>query len=221
MPTAAESKAALTLVTGAAESAAVRLLQGISGSPEAIRADLLDGVPALVGYYADGSAALAADFYDDERLRAGARGRFTAEPVVLDRTEKLRRAVVWAMKPLLDGDGDAPGRLAEVVNLEVARPYRDTITTARRRDPAAVGWRRVASSASCKFCRMLADRGAVYRESTARFASHAHCHCTAAPVFEGQDGPEAGVVQYVASKRRPTERDRQRVRDYLAEHYGN
>ena len=64
---------------------------------------------------------------------------------------------------------------------------------------------------------MLAGRGAVYKADTARFASHTNCHCTAAPVFNGQDGEEASALQYVASKRRQTERDRERVRTYLAQ----
>jgi len=221
MPTALESRAALTLVTGSAVQTVQRLLGSLTGSPEAVRSDLLDAVPALIGYYADGSSALAADFYDDERERAAARGRFTAEPVVLDRAEKIGRAVAWATQPLFEQvDGDVAGRLAQVVQLESARPYRDTIVTNRRRDPEAAGWRRVATG-GCSFCRMLADRGAVYREESARFASHAHCHCTAAPVFKGGDvGDEASVVQYVASKRRPSARDRERVRKYLAENYG-
>lgn len=221
MPTALESRAALTLVTGAAVGAVQRLLGSLTGPPESVRSDLLDAVPQIIGYYADGSSALAADFYDDERERAAARGRFLAEPVVLDRGEKIGRAVAWAAKPLFDGDGDTAGRLAEVVQLETARPYRDTITTNRQRDPQAVGWQRV-SAGGCSFCRMLAGRGAVYKEATARFASHANCHCTVSPVFKGGDaGPEASVVQYVASKRRPTARDRERVRAYLAENYGD
>lgn len=221
MPTASESRSALTLVTGEAVAQATRLLGSLTGRPEAVRTDLLDAVPTLIGYFSDGSSALAADFYDDERHRAGARGRFTAEPVVLDRWEKVGRAIAWATQPLLDGDGDAPGRLAQVVQLEVARPYRDTITVNRQRDPAAAGWRRVTAG-GCAFCRMLADRGAVYRESTARFASHTDCHCTAAPVFKGGDvGEEASALQYVASKRRPSAKDRARVRAYLAENYGD
>lgn len=221
MPTALESRAALTLVTGAAVGAVERLLGSLSGRPEVVRGDLLGAVPELIAYYADGSSALAADFYDDERERAAARGRFLAEPVVLDRGEKIGRAIAWATQPLVDGNGDVPGRLAQVVQLETARPYRDTITTNRQRDPQSVGWRRVAVG-GCSFCRMLADRGAVYREETARFASHTHCHCTAAPVFKGQPiAEEASVVQYVASKRRPTARDRERVRNYLAENYGD
>lgn len=221
MPTALESRAALTVVTGAAVSAVQRLLGGLGGSPETVRSDLLGAVPEVIGYYVDGSSALAADFYDDERERASARGRFTAEPVVLDRAEKIGRAIAWATRPLVEGDGDMAGRLAQVVQLETARPYRDTITTNRRRDPEAVGWQRV-SAGGCSFCRMLASRGAVYRESTAHFASHTNCHCTASPVFRGgETGPEASVVQYVASKRHPSARDRERVRAYLAEHFGD
>jgi hypothetical protein len=221
MPTALESRAALTVVTGAAVGAVQRLLGSLDGKPEAVRADLLGAVPEVISFYADGSSALAADFYDDERERAAARRRFLAEPVVLDRAEKIGRALAWATQPLVDGDGDVPARLAEVVQIETARPYRDTITTNRQRDPEAVGWRRV-SSGGCSFCRMLADRGAVYRSATARFASHTNCHCTAQPVFKGNDpGEEAGVVQYVASKRRPTAKDRARVRAYLAENYGD
>lgn len=222
MPTALESRAALTLVTGAAVGAVQNLLGSLTGPPESVRSDLLDAVPALIGYYADGSSALAADFYDDERERASARGRFTAEPVVLDRWEKVGRAIAWATQPLIEGDGNVPARLAEVVQLETARPYRDTITTNRRRDPEAVGWQRV-SAGGCSFCRMLASRGAVYHEESAHFASHTHCHCTAQPVFRGSGrvGPEASVMQYVASKRRPTARDRARVRAYLAENFGD
>src|SRR5690242_13312191 len=221
MPTALESRAALTVVTGAAVNAVTRLLGSLDGSPVSRRADLLDAVPQIIGYFADGSSALAADFYDDERERASARGRFLAEPVVLDRGEKIGRAVAWASQPLFDGDGDPAARLAEVVQIETARPYRDTITTNRQRDPQSVGWRRV-SAGGCSFCRMLSSRGAVYRAESARFASHMNCHCTAQPVFKGNDpGDEADVVQYVASRRRPSARDRERVRAYLAENFGD
>lgn len=219
MPSASESRRALILVTSAAVDAAVRLYGSLDGRPEVVRAGLLDGVPEVIGYFAEGSAALAADFYDDERAAAAARGRFTAEPVIVDRVEKIRRGVAWAAQPLFDGDGDTSSRLAEVVQLETARPYRDTVTTNRLRDPESVGWRRVTGG-GCKFCTMLAGRGAVYRESTVRFASHPNCHCTAQPVFRGNDtGEEASAIQYVASRRRRTPEQRQMVRDFLTENY--
>jgi hypothetical protein len=221
MPTASESRQALRLVTGAAVTATLQVLGSLSGPPEAQRADLLDAVPSIIAYYSDGSAALAADFYDAERELAAAKRRFTAEPVIFARGEKIGRSVAWASKPLLGEDGDVAGRLAEVVQYETARPFRDTITTNRRRDPEAVGWRRVTSG-GCRFCTMLAERGAVYRAETARFASHPNCHCAAQPVFKSNDtGEEASVVQYAASKRRTTEADRARVRAYLADNYGD
>lgn len=220
MLTAGESRRALRLLTSSAVAASWQVLHSLTGTPEVQRASLLDVVPGIIGYYSEGSSALAADFYDDERARTAARRRFVAEPVILARGEKIGRAIAWASRPLFGEPGDVTDRLAEVVQLETARPYRDTITTNRRRDPEAAGWRRIASG-GCPFCRMLAERGAVYRAETARFASHPNCHCTAQPVFRGEPGEEASVVQYAASKRRATEADRARVRAYLAEHYGD
>jgi hypothetical protein len=221
VPSALEVRAGLQVVTSAAVDASLGVLRAVGGKPEAQRAALLGTVPDVIAYYSDGSAALAADYYDEQRASLGVAGRFTAEPMVPDRGEKIGRAIAWATEPLLTGAGDVAGRLAEVVQLETARPLRSTILENRRHDPQAVGWRRVASG-GCRFCRMLADRGAIYRESSARFAAHSNCHCSVEPVFKGTQeasGPEADVIQYTASKRRPTERDRQRVRAYLDAHY--
>jgi hypothetical protein len=219
MPTSLESRAALKLVTETAVRDGMSLL-AVSGSPVARRSLLLESVPAVISYYSDGSAALAADFYTDERVAAGLNG-FSAQTVVADRTVHIRRGIAWAAEPLTDADETLAGqRLAEVIQLEVARPYRDTILTNRRQDPASVGWRRVTQS-GCGFCRMLAARGAVYRESTARFAAHEGCHCTAQPVFEGQGGVEASTIQYIASKRNRTPAQQAQLRDYLAEFYGD
>jgi hypothetical protein len=219
MPTSLESRAALRLVTSAAVANGVALL-GQPGTPIARRSLLLETVPAVISYYSDGSAALAADFYTDERVAAGLTG-FSAQTVVADRTVHIRRGIAWAAEPLTDADEIAAGqRLAEVIQLEVARPYRDTILTNRRQDPASVGWRRVTQG-GCGFCRMLADRGAVYKASTVRFAAHESCHCTAQPVFEGQGGVEASTIQYIASKRNRTPAQQAQLRDYLAEFYGD
>lgn len=223
MPTASESRQALNLVASAAASDVQGLVASLPSSPEAARSILLEATPALVAYYSDGSSALAADFYDDERDAAGARGRFSAEPVIVDRGEKVARAIVWAAQPLFVPDLGATvtERLAPVVQLEVARPYRDTITANTRRDPASNGWRRIASGSGCKMCRMLSDRGAVYKEGTARFATHTNCHCSAAPVFNGQDGEEASALQYLASSGRRSQKDKDRLREYLNRHYAD
>ena len=211
-----EARAALQLVTAAAIDSTGKLLRTVSGPPDSMRVDLQDGVHAIIGYYTDGSSALAADFYDDLRDQQEVPGRFMAEPIVADRGRKVGNAIAWATEPLLTGDGDVEGRLAEVVQLETARPYRDTIVGNRRRDPEAVGWQRVAAT-GCKFCQALASRGVVYREESARFASHPHCHCTAVPVFDtGRIGREANANQYEASKRRSTPASREKTRQWVA-----
>ena len=182
---------------------------------------VVEMLPQIVAYYADGSAALAADYYDDLRDDANAVLRFTAEPVVDIDEVKVRNAAAWAAEPLRLVEPDealSAARLAEVITLRTAEPFRDTVTENRRRDPAAVGWRRYVSGKGCAFCRMLADRGAVYKAETARFASHGNCSCTASPVFDPQ-AEEASTLQYVASKRNRSAAEQIRLREYLNARY--
>lgn len=221
MVSANQSKAALTLVATASVGAVVSLFEQSYAQPEQQRAYLLDTVPSAIDYYSAGAAALAADFYDDERELQNAPKLYVAEPIIADRVVNIRRAVAWAADPLFaDDTAGSLSRLADVVQLETARPYRDTILTNRRRDPAAVGWRRIARAGSCRFCRMLADRGAVYKRDTARFASHGHCQCGVQPVFSSSDfGEEANVWQYTASQRSRTPRQKEQLREYLDKNY--
>jgi hypothetical protein len=215
VPTPEQTRKGLVLITSEAVATASRL---VKGSADATRNALTAATPEIVAYYSEGSAALAADHYDDLRDEARAAGRYVAEPIVELREEKIRTGVLWSVEPLYRPEPDdvlALERLAQVVQYETARPFRETVTINSRRDPASVGWQRI-SSGGCKFCRMLAGRGAVYKETTARFASHPHCGCTAAPVFDGQPGPEASTIQYVASRRKRSPADRARVREYLA-----
>lgn len=199
------------LVTGAAVADATGLVRL---GPDAVAA----GVPEVVRAYTLGSSSLAADYYDDVREAAAARGRFAAVPVIPDRREKIRRASRWAAAALVDPTvtQTVESRIAEVVQLEVARAHRDTITVNRRRDPQAVGWRRITRAGACKYCLFLASRGAIYKRETARFAAHGNCNCTAAPVFlGGAVGPEASVAQYTASSRSRNARQQAHLRDLL------
>lgn len=215
MPSPDEARRALVLVTDTAVRDATKL---IGANADRTRDALLAATPEIVAYYSDGTAALAADHYDDMRATANAPGRYTAEPVVRLREEKIRTGALWSVEPLYRPEPDlvlAASRIAEIVHLETARPFRDTITTNSRRDPASVGWQRIAGG-GCKLCSMLAARGAVYKQSTAHFATHPSCKCSAAPVFDGQPGEEASVMQYVASQRTRTPQQKQALRDYLA-----
>lgn len=203
----------MELLTTTAVARALRLV------PVGDADSLIDAVVPLIALYSDATAALAADSYDEARETVTARTRFGAAPVVVDREAKIIRGIQWAAPSLY---GDFPdvelgqSRLAEVVQLETARPFRDTILTNSQQDPASVGWRRNPNPGACKFCRMLAGNGATYRESTARFASHSNCKCSASPVFDGDSGPEASVLQYVASQRTRTPNERAQLRRFLA-----
>lgn len=218
MVTASESRVALELVTTAAVETASGFLASTAGlAPKTRRLVLLEGVPELISTFSDGSSALAVDFYDDERDRVNADGGFAASFADEDRTVKIRRGVAWASEPLFSEDDVAAGaRLAEIVQLETARPYRETILANRRRDPAAVGWERIPNPGACRFCRFIAAKGAIYKQSTARFAAHPTCKCSAAPVFRGGErGPEATAEQYIASKRRRTPKEQEQLRMWL------
>lgn len=219
MVTALESKRALSLVADDAIDTVDWVVRGSDGSFQSRRLQLLDSVPGVVNYYSEGSSALAADFYEDSRASAGVTGSFAADAVILDRTVKIRRAVAWASDPLAENDLEgAVLRFKGLVRSEVNRPYRDTIISNRRRDPAAAGWRRIARGESCGMCKMLADRGAVYRESTAWFAAHNDCNCTCEPVFRANDtGEQVSVGQYVGSRRHPTPAQKARLKEVIAE----
>lgn len=228
MPSPTESRAALQLLTGAAVATTTELLSRVRGTPEMRRLALLDGVPDLIGYYSEGSAALAADFYEEERELARVTSRFVPELVVTDRVVKQRRGIAWAAEPLFVVGDDAAvavagvlaaSRLAEVVQLEVAKPFRDTILSNRVNDPASAGWRRITNG-GCKLCRLLADRGVLYRDRATRFAAHPNCNCSVQPVFgSGDFGEEASVLQYVASQRKRTPAQQAKLRAYLNDHY--
>ena len=83
---------------------------------------------------------------------------------------------------------------------------RRTIQEWAKKDPRAIGWRRVSDGDPCAFCAMLVSRGPVYlSEKTALKADtpsgkyHAHCGCT---------------VEVVYGDWQPTEQEQQWIDDY-------
>lgn len=191
--------------------------------PERVRDELLRFVPVLVRAHGESAAAIAADWYDD--LRAGERvpGRFRAVMVgspYLDATEGTVRRAAGSL--FTDTPGLALTTLLPSMGKYVLAAGRQTIAASTFQDPQASGWQRVVRAGACNFCRMLHGRGAVYRESTAHFASHKSCNCAAAPSWD-RDAPEVDVRLYEVSKRTsamtPEQREEHnaRVREYLAD----
>ncbi|MGZ8723185.1 MAG: VG15 protein [Aeromicrobium sp.] len=190
----------------------------------------LSAVGLIVPAYYDAAGSLAVAWYDE--LRDESRPTTTYAPNIIGdpATDWIEREAAKFRATLDGGDlereiqamVDEATRLAEK---EVARGFRDSILGNTRMDEDAIGWSRVARPGACKFCVMLSDKGAVYTEPTADFAAHKSCNCAARPEFVGgEHGPEASVVQYLASSKRSRDDRVQaernaRVREYLNEHY--
>lgn len=173
---------------------------------------LRDLLPAIVREYGAAGAALAADWYDDQRDKAGVRGRFAAIPVEAD--DRGTQALIgWALSSATD-DASLHALILGGTQRRIADHVRRTVADSAVADPGARGWQRVGSG-ECAFCAMLIGRGAVYSEASADFASHDHCNCSAVPAWNGQPRP---VKPYTPSLRGSTEADRARVREYLASH---
>ena len=166
--------------------------------------DWLTAMNTVIAQYAQVSSSLAAEYYDTQRDAAGASGVFvaaTAEPPKPDQTEASLR---WATKDLWPRDPEDPKttdaqrepfdvrleqaeKKAEAVAQKlVTDTGRDTVQGAVRSDRQAVAWARSAALGACAFCRMLAIRGAVFKQDTVDFRAHSGCHCMSIPVFKGQ-----------------------------------
>ncbi|UNX54090.1 hypothetical protein MF406_14230 [Georgenia sp. TF02-10] len=182
------------------------------GRPEAARDALLEFVPYLVSTYGESAAAVAADWYDEQRAVERVPGRYRAvmqDSPYTDAVEgTVRRAAgaLWTPTP-----GDALLTLSSKAGKYALAAGRQTIVTSTDRDPRASGWQRVTRGGACRFCRLLAGRGAVYKQSTVHFASHGSCNCAAAPSWD-PDAPEVDVGAYEASKRTSRMGPEQRAR---------
>lgn len=218
---------AFRATTVAVGDAAVADLTAVWGSwgwddPFSVRGAASLVVPDVVWTYQGVAGGYAADQYDEWRELERVRGRFVASPAALAAEDQVLAGVRNAVGSLFGASPDvdaARSLLAGSVARHVMHGATDTIVGATRADPQAAGWRRVARPSACRFCRMLAGRGGVYRsESTAQFSAHDWCFCACAPSWD-QDAPDMPAVAYVASRRRPSDADRERVRAYLDEHY--
>lgn len=157
--------------------------------------DFALAVASLVQKNRATSAGLAAQYVRAFRQASGVPGELKvvfAEPLVVDQfttslrvttTVALKKAALAGTAPdlaMANALTQASGAMARL-SLDAGR---DTVLQTIRSDRAAYGWQRVLGGAGCDFCRMLAGRGAVYKEASADFQSHDHCGCTSEPVYD-------------------------------------
>lgn len=171
---------------------------------------LHDLLPAIVREYGAAGGAMAAEWYDQQREKVGAKGRFYALPVQPD--DRGTHALVgWALATAKD-DASLQSLILGGAQRRIADHARLTVTSNAVEDRAAAGWQRVTGGSACAFCSMLAGRGSVYSEATADFSSHDDCGCSATVAWRGEPVP---VKPYTPSARNITDADRTRVSAYL------
>jgi hypothetical protein len=139
---------------------------------------LRDLLPAIIREYGQMGAALAANWYDDQRAKVDTRSRFTAIPVAPD--DRGAHALIgWALATATD-DVSLHTLVAGGTQRRVADHLRLTITGSSLEDPAATGWVRVGHG-ECFWCRQYLD-GEV-RTVAYDFDAHDGCNCHAVPSF--------------------------------------
>ncbi|MFD5137459.1 hypothetical protein ACFWMX_14655 [Streptomyces sp. NPDC058378] len=161
-------------------------------------------VRALVDQYGAASTSLAADYYEAERVAAAVTGRFTVPLLDPPPDEQVDSSLRWATKDIWERDpedpattdaqrepltvrlGQAEKKAEAVAQKLVTDQGRGTVQAAVRQDRQATAWARAAALGACAFCKLLATRGAVYKQDTADFRAHDGCHCGVVPVFRGQ-----------------------------------
>lgn len=169
-----------------------RMVAAGAAADEALR-DLL---PAIIEQYGAAGAALAAEWYDEQREKAGVARAFTAVPV--ESSDRGAQALIgWALTEATD-DASLRALILGGTQRRIADHVRYTVTDSAVADPSATGWQRTGSG-ECTFCAMLIGRGAVFSEASADFASHDHCGCSAVPAWKGEPVP---VKKYTVSPRR-------------------
>lgn len=166
MPSPADAQA-LQLVLADVSALTIRdvvaLWRKYSDNPD-FRVIMEAALPEIVGQYAQASATVTAEWYDE--LAPSVTG-FRAQPVVNLPAERFTNTIGWALHA--PGQAAPLDRISGAVHRMVFDASRDTVRVnvgAEYGDGnAALGtrWARYASPTACGFCRMLATRKAVYR----------------------------------------------------------
>lgn len=185
-----------------------------SMSPAELEAALFGVFPDVLETWSEAAMTAAADWYDELRESAEVAGRFSAIVEPIDDLGTYALAG-WAAEPLKLPEPDVlsvKSRLEDGFQKRLANSANYTITGSAQEDPQARGYMRRTRPGACKFCIMVASRGAVYTKRSARFACHGHCYCEAVPAWGGQALP---VEPYKPSDKPSTPEDRARVRQWI------
>mgnify|MGYP007126047937 CR=1 FL=1 len=155
---------------------------------------LIAALVALISSLRRESSRLATGYYIESRAEARVPGFFVPSPAPeaprewIEETARIAGARTYgralsADVPERQARQNAGVAVAGSMERIVLDAGRRTILDAVEEDREAIGWARITDANPCAFCAMLASRGPVYSEATARFEAHPHCACVAAPVW--------------------------------------
>ena len=173
----------------------------LAGSPDVVRDALLEFFPELVTVYGDTAALLGADFYDALRNVPPSASSFRAVMAAPPIFAQSAGTVRWGVGPLWSEGGAAKAsmRLAGGLQRLVMQSGRDTIWDSARRDSVRTAVARVPTGAkTCKWCTMLASRGAVYGSKASAGEEndyHDDCDCVPTVIRSESDFPEGHDVK--------------------------
>lgn len=168
-----------------------------------MKSALLDFFPELLTAYGDTAALLGADWYDELRNVAPSATSFRAVMANPPPAEQAQAAARWALGPLFTGEPNPVQVLANLAGATqrlVLQSGRDTVWDSARRDPVRTAVARIPTGlVTCKFCTMLASRGAVYSSISAAGGEDNHyhndCDCVPVVVRSENDYPDGHDVK--------------------------
>lgn len=140
------------------------------------------------------SAELASDYYSRlrvEQLGAGVSTAVSLDDVAVEALQtslrvvgpvRVKQGVGRGLMPSQAMSNGLAGVQATTQRL-VLNGGRSALLGLMGREPAQVRYQRVAGGKACRFCAMLAGRGAVYTAQSGGFEAHDSCGCTIEPVF--------------------------------------
>lgn len=123
-----------------------------------------------------------------EPIPVGVTSAGTPVAAVIDATPRIVAARMRAGSTAGEAYEASASYLAGHIRGEAHRLARVTVLDSVRRRGGPVAWMRVAEPGACRFCRMLATRGPVYRSAETALTTsqgqryHANCRCRIVPV---------------------------------------
>lgn len=176
---ASSLRAETATIVGLADRDLSRLWRLVANGADAGEA-LHDLLPAIVREYGAAGGAVAAEWYDQQREKAVARGRYFADPLPAD--DRGAHALVGAALKQARDDSTLKTLILGGVQRRIADHVRLTVANNSVADRAARGWIRVGVGDSCDWCDQYLD-GMVRTVAGYDFPAHDNCNCSVTPAF--------------------------------------